>query len=106
MARTLITVPNSARRGELIEVRCLIAHAMETGYRTADDGRALPRDLIRQFDCHYLGRRVFSAELFAAVSANPLLSFYLRAEQTGPLRLRWQGDKGFDQTEELLLNVR
>src|SRR6478609_3451367 len=105
MARTLITVPSAARRGELIEIRCLIAHPMETGYRVGDDGRPLPRDLIRRFLCHYRGELVFSAELFAAVAANPLISFWLRASESGELRFSWEGDRGFAQTELLQLNV-
>ncbi|MDN3920416.1 thiosulfate oxidation carrier complex protein SoxZ [Roseateles violae] len=105
MARTLITMPATVRRGELIEIRCLIGHPMETGYRRADDGQLLPRDLIRRFECFAGEHLVFSAELFAAVAANPLISFWLRAEASGTLRFHWQGDRGFAQTEERTLTV-
>jgi len=105
MARTLITVPSSARRGELIEIRCLIGHAMETGYRRSDDGQLMPRELIRAFRCEYGGAVVFSAELHAAVAANPLIAFWLRAVDSGPLRFTWEGDRGFSQTEVLDLRV-
>ncbi|MBV8502365.1 MAG: thiosulfate oxidation carrier complex protein SoxZ [Paucibacter sp.] len=105
MARTLITVPASARRGELIEIRCLIAHPMETGYRRGDDGLLLPRNLIRRFRCYVGDELVFEAELFAAVAANPLLSFWLRAEASGTLRFVWEGDQNFAQTEHAALNV-
>lgn len=106
MARTLITLPKSAARGELIEVRTLIAHAMETGYRVGDDGKPLPRDLIRRFRCSYRGETVFSAELFAAVAANPLIIFSLRAELSGPLSFTWEGDNGFSQTDVVQLLVQ
>lgn len=106
MARTLITLPSSAARGELIEIRCLIAHPMETGYRVGDEGQPLPRDLIRRFRCEYRGQTVFSAELFAAVAANPLIAFHLRAEASGMLRFIWEGDRGFVQTEQMQLLVR
>jgi sulfur-oxidizing protein SoxZ len=105
MARTLITVPGKPRRGELIEIRCLIGHPMETGYRVGDDGRPLPRDLIRRFECHYAGTLVFAADLFAAVAANPLISFWLRASDSGPLRFSWQGDNGFSHSEQVQLTV-
>jgi len=105
MARTLITLPASARRGELIEIRCLIGHAMETGYRRSDDGRPMPRDLIRSFRCEYGGAVVFSAELHAAVAANPLIAFWLRAADSGPLRFSWEGDQGFAHSEVLTLLV-
>ena len=53
MARTLLTVPPTARRGEVIELRALIAHPMETGFRPDANGRVLPRNLIRRFVCRY-----------------------------------------------------
>jgi sulfur-oxidizing protein SoxZ len=106
VARTLINFPNNVGRGELIELRCLIAHPMETGYRRGDLGRLLPQNLIRRFECHYAGRLVFSAELFAAISANPLIAFDLRAVESAPLRFSWHGDDGFSHSEELMLTVR
>jgi sulfur-oxidizing protein SoxZ len=105
MARSLITLPARARRGDVIEVRCLIAHPMETGYRADDQGRLLPADLIRRFSCHYNGALVFSAELHAAIAANPLLVFALRAQESGSLVFEWQGDKGFAQREQRELTV-
>ena len=105
MARTLIHMPASASRGEVIEVRALIAHPMETGYRPGADGRVLPRDIVRRFTCRYDGEQVFSAELFPAVSANPYLAFHLRATESGTLEFEWQGDNGFAQTERMPLKV-
>lgn len=105
MARTLITMPTEARRGEIIEIRCLIGHPMETGYRSGDDGQRLPRNLIRRFRCFQGGEQVFGAELFAAVAANPLITFWLRAERSGDLRFSWEGDEGFSQSEARSLTV-
>ncbi len=105
MARALVTLPASARRGEVIEIRVLIAHPMETGYRPGADGRVLPRDILRTFTCRYNGELVFSAELFPAVSANPYLVFHTVATESGTLEFRWQGDNGFDQTERRALTV-
>jgi sulfur-oxidizing protein SoxZ len=105
MARALITMPKTAARGEVIEVRTLIAHPMETGYRTGDDGKRLPRNLIRRFTCRFEGETVFSAELFPAVAANPLISFFTVATQSGTLTFSWEGDNGFAQTESVVLTV-
>ena len=99
MARAIITVPASATRGEIIEIRTLIAHPMETGYRPGDDGRIVPRDLIRRLSCHCDDELVFSAELFPASSANPFVSFHMLALASGTLRFTWEGDNGFLQTE-------
>lgn len=105
MARTLIHVPPGIRRGEVFEVRATIAHPMETGYRTDDQGRRVPRDILRRFECQLDGKTVFSAELYPAIAANPYLAFHVRAEASGQLTLRWEGDNGFAQTETVALNV-
>lgn len=105
MARTHLTVPDRARRGEVIEVRTLIAHPMETGYRPGADGQVLPRDIIRRFTCRYRGEVVFSAHLHPAVAANPYLAFHLVATESGPLHFTWEGDGGFRQEEQVLLTV-
>ena len=105
MARTLIHAPTSARKGEVIEIRTLIAHPMETGYRAGSDGRTLPRDIIRRFACRYNGELVFSAELHPAISANPYIAFHVVANASGTLSFTWEGDKGFAQTENTTITV-
>jgi sulfur-oxidizing protein SoxZ len=105
MARTLLTVPPSAKKGEIVEIKLLIAHPMETGYRPDESGQILLRNIIRRFACRYNGELVFSAELFPAISANPYLAFFVRATETAPLTFTWEGDNGFAQTETAMLNV-
>ena len=105
MARALLTVPTTARRGEVIEIRALIAHPMETGYRPGADGQVLPRDLIRRFTCRYEGEVVFSADLYAAVAANPYLAFTTLATLSGTLEFTWEGDQGYRQTERATISV-
>ncbi len=113
MARALVTVPKTARRGEIIEIRALVQHPMETGYRRSSEGDLLPRDLIRRFSCRFMesgkvdeaGALVFAATLHAAIAANPYLSFNLRAASSGTLVFTWAGDKGFSHREQVSLTV-
>ena len=105
MARTLINAPSSAKRGEVIEIRATIGHPMETGFRPGDDGKILPRNLIKRFSCHYNGELVFSAVLFSAVAANPYLAFHTVALESGTLALTWEGDHSFRQTENMAITV-
>jgi sulfur-oxidizing protein SoxZ len=105
MARTLITAPTSAKRGDVIELRTLIAHPMETGYRPGADGQVVPRDIVRRFTCRYNGEVVFSAELFPAIAANPYIAFTTVATASGQLSFSWEGDNGFTQTESVNLTV-
>jgi sulfur-oxidizing protein SoxZ len=116
MANTLITVPRTAKSGEIIEIKALVQHPMETGYRRSGDGDMLPRDLIRRFSCRFVasgkdsagkdpGDPVFSATFYAAVAANPYLSFHLRATNSGTLLFMWEGDNRFVQRETASLVV-
>ncbi|MBI3531288.1 MAG: thiosulfate oxidation carrier complex protein SoxZ [Burkholderiales bacterium] len=105
MARTLIKAPASARRGEIIAISTIIGHPMETGFRPGADGQVLPRDIIQHFTCHYNDELVFSAELFSAIAANPLIAFHTVATTSGTLRFSWEGDHGFRHTESVTLNV-
>jgi len=113
MARTLITVPTTARESEIIELRVLIQHPMETGYRRSSDGDMLARDLIRRFSCRFVaagkageGELVFAATLHAAIAANPSLLFHARATASGTFVFTWTGDNGFAHTERSALSVR
>lgn len=109
MTRAIVTAPAAAKRGEVIEIRALIQHPMETGYRPGADGKILPRDLIRRFTCRYddgtNNEIVFSAELFAAIAANPLIVFHTAATASGTLTLTWSGDNGFAHRESVALRV-
>lgn len=105
MAQTRITLPERARAGEIVEVQWLIAHPMETGYRADDQGQVVPRNILRRFECLYLGERVLQVSLYPAIAANPYLSFSLRAERSGPVVFRWEGDQGFVHQEERRLEV-
>lgn len=103
--RAVITLPAAVKAEEAFEVRATVAHAMETGYRTGDDGARLPRDLVRRFECRLDGELVFAADLFAAVTANPYLAFWLRASRSGELTFFWRGDRGFEHREARPLTV-
>jgi len=105
MARAFINLPASIRRGEVIEIRTLINHPMETGYRRDSGGELMPRDIIRRFTCRYDGEIVFSAELHAAIAANPYIAFHTVATTSGLLSFTWEGDNGFAQTETRAITV-
>ena len=99
MARVLINFPQRAKRGEIIEIKTLIQHPMETGYRLDNKGAAIPRDIISRFTCAYNGDEVFRAELFPAISANPFIAFSTIATESGELAFSWSDDRGQIQTE-------
>jgi sulfur-oxidizing protein SoxZ len=99
MARVLINLPARAKRGEAIEIKTLIAHPMETGYRLGPTGAAIPRDIINRFVCIYNGEEVFRAELFPAIAANPFIAFSTVAMESGEIVVSWTDDQGQTQSE-------
>ncbi|HTT10778.1 MAG TPA: thiosulfate oxidation carrier complex protein SoxZ [Burkholderiaceae bacterium] len=98
MARAVVTVPPKAKRGEIIEIRTLVGHPMESGFRHDNFGRPIARNIITQFVCTYNGTEIFRADLFPAISANPLLAFTTVATETGTLEFKWTGDNDFALT--------
>src|SRR5437868_13907619 len=105
MTRTLINVPGAARQGEIIEIKAMIAHVMETGHRHDAKGAPIPRDIINRFVCSYDGEEIFSAELFPAISANPYLAFTTIATRSGSIDFAWTDDQGMTQRASAEIKV-
>ena len=105
MARALINAPAKAKRGEVIEIKTLISHIMETGFRPDSTGKSVPSDIITEFICKYNGEEIFRAELFPAIAANPFLTFFTVADETGTLNFEWSGDNGFTATQSVNITV-
>lgn len=103
--RSVIHLPATAQPGEIVPVRVLVQHPMETGYRTSALGEPLLRNIIRSVECRFEGERVFAADLHPAIAANPTLSFFLRATRSGMLSVEWRGDGGFAHTDRARLQV-
>ena len=98
MASALINVPKTAKRGEIIEIKTLMSHIMETGYRHLASGEVVPRDIITSFSCRYNGTEIFRADLYPAIAANPFITFFTIATESGRFEFEWIGDKGFSET--------
>ncbi len=105
MTRALINVPPQAKRGEILEIKTLISHPMESGYRVGTNGVLIPRDIITLFTCTYNGEEVFRAEFSPAIAANPFITFCTVARDSGTLVFRWTGDNGFSASETAAITV-
>ena len=105
MASALINVPKKAKRGEIIEIKTLMSHIMETGYRRTASGELVPRDIITSFTCRYNGVEIFRADLFPAIAANPFMSFFTVATESGKFDFEWTGDEGFTETASAAISV-
>lgn len=94
MPNTRIRVPKTAKAGDIVEIRAIIQHPMENGFRTNSQGTTIPVDIITDFVCSYDGAEVFRVRLEPGLSANPYFEFYLKATKSGPVAFWWQDQHG------------
>ena len=83
-----------AKKGDIVEVKALVQHAMESGQRKDSKGQIIPRKILNKFVCTVAGKEVFSADFEPAISANPYIQFKFRAVESGPVVLTWTDDDG------------
>ncbi len=97
--QTRIVMPASANKGQIIEIKTLVQHEMETGHRRDNEGRPIKRDIIHTFAVTYDGTEIFRADLFPGVAANPYFAFSTIATESGEVLFKWADDKGGVTTE-------
>jgi len=105
VAGALINVPANARRGEIIEIKAMAAHEMETGFRRTQYGQVIPRNIITTFVCTYNGAEIFSADFHPAISANPYVAFSTIATESGTIACKWSGDNGYSLSQSVPIKV-
>lgn len=104
-AKPRIRVPESAKVGDIIEVKTLISHVMETGQRKDAQGKPIPRNIINTFTASFNGKEVFKVDLQPGISANPYMAFHMRVPGPGDLELSWLDDAGTRIVEKVTINV-
>lgn len=102
-ARPRVKVPKSAAVGEIVQIKTLISHKMETGLRKDKKGQTIPRQIINRFTCTLNGKEVFASDWHPSISANPYMAFNLKATESGTLEFKWFDDDGsvYSKTAEL-----
>ena len=105
MARVIVTGPPRAKKGEVLEIRTLAEHPMESGFRRTQLGELVPRDIVTRFTCSYNGVEVFRADIHPAVATNPLIAFTTVATESGDLVFQWIGDRGYAVTHTARVTV-
>jgi len=89
-----IRVPKTAKKGDVVEIKTLLPHIMESGQRRDSSGNTIPRKILNRFTCTVNGKEVFSADFEPAISANPYIQFKFKAQESGPVVLTWIDDDG------------
>lgn len=89
-----VKVPKKASAGDVITIKTLISHKMESGQRKGKDGNLIPRKIINHFKAEFAGQTVFEAQIEPGVSANPFLSFSAKVMESGEFQFTWTDDDG------------
>ena len=94
MSKPRVKLPKSVKAGEMITIKTLITHKMESGQRKDSAGNKIPRDIINKFTCTFNGKPVFSCDLLPAISANPYIQFKAVVNEPGKFEFVWVDDGG------------
>lgn len=105
MAKPRVKAPKTASKGEIIEIKTLISHKMESGQRKDKEGNIIPRMIINSFTATFNGQEVFAVDILPAISANPFIQFTMRAEESGTFEYTWVDDNGEAKTATSELTV-
>ena len=89
-----LKLPKEAKKGDVIEIKTLVQHPMETGLRKDAAGNVIARKIINKFTCEFNGKPVFTANLEGAIAANPYIQFFAKVEESGTFRFAWTDDDG------------
>lgn len=107
MPKPRVKIPKKIQKGKPFEVKTLISHKMESGQRKDDKtGELVPRKILKAFVCTLDGEEVFRVQMHPAVSANPFISFYVTAEQSGTLEFTWIDDDGTETKHSVPIEVK
>ena len=98
-------ISNLAKKGDIIDIKAIVQHDMESGFRRNEQGEIVPRDILRSFLCHYNGVEVFRADFHPGTGANPMLIFSTVATETGSLEFKWSGDNDYLTTTTAQLTM-
>jgi sulfur-oxidizing protein SoxZ len=105
MSTARIRLPAAIKKGDVVEVKTLVTHVMESGQRRDAKGQLIPRKILNKFVCTYNGKEVFRADLAPAISANPYISFFITAGDSGTLDFAWTDDDGSVVKESTKITV-
>lgn len=89
-------------QGDLLEVRVLMSHPMETGQRKDSAGKPIPMHFIQTITAQLNGKSVFEAQTTQAISRNPVFAFRVKGAKAGDkLSITWEDNTGDKRTDEV-----
>ena len=89
-----VKAPKSASAGEVVTIKTLISHQMESGQRKDGDGNTIPRSIINRFTCDFNGTNIIDVKMEPAISTNPYFEFDATVPEAGDFQFTWYDDDG------------
>jgi sulfur-oxidizing protein SoxZ len=105
MGKTRIKIPTAATKGQIVEIKALTEHPMESGQRKDAEGKQIPRKILNRMVCTFNSKPVFEAKMQPGISANPYMAFFARVEESGTFEFTWTDDDGSTFTEKANITV-
>lgn len=100
-----VKVPKSVAAGEVVTLKTLISHPMESGQRKDAEGKLIPRSIINRFTCDLNGVNVIDITIEPAVSTNPYFEFDAKIDAAGELKFTWYDDDGSVYEDQKTIEV-
>ncbi len=100
-----VKVPKTASKGDVVTIKTLISHPMESGQRKDKEGNPIPRKIINKFTATFNGKEVFSGDLDPAIAANPYFEFNAKVDESGTFVFTWVDDDGSVYETEAAIEV-
>ena len=91
----------AASKDGVTEVKVLMNHEMETGFRKDSSGNVVPAWFINEVVAKMNGNVVMQAQWGPSVSKNPYLAFKIKGGKAGDkIAVTWTDNKGDTRTDE------
>ena len=97
--------PSSASAGEVVTIKTLISHPMESGQRKDSDGNTIPRSIINRVTCELNDNMIIDVTLEPAISTNPYFEFEAKVDASGEFKFTWYDDDGSVYEEAKAIEV-
>ena len=89
-----VRVPKTASKDEVITIKTLISHQMESGQRKDKAGKVIPRSIINRMTVEFNGQSVLDMAMEPSISTNPDVEFQAKVPESGEFKFTWYDDDG------------
>ena len=86
---------------DITQVRALIAHPMETGYKRDEKGNKIPAHYIQELTVKHNDKVITNSIMGSGISRNPYFAFKFKGGKSGDkITISWVDNLGFTASEK------